>query len=82
MVSSQDNMERFIFTEPPLAKLSIIVYFAACFRMSLLSMVWEEHFLPQRKPGELDWSFLVDPICSLSFEDGNLILHARKPPNL
>ena len=64
MVNSQDNMERFIFTQPPLDKLSIVVYFAACFPMSLLSTVWEEHLLTRRKPGELDWSFLVCPVSS------------------
>ena len=56
MVSSPDNMERFIFTQPPLDELSAVVYFVACFPMSLLSTVWEEHFLPQRKPGQLDWN--------------------------
>ena len=82
MVSSQDKMRRFIFTQVPLDELSIIVYFVVCFPMSLLSTVWDEHFLPQREPGQLDRSFLVRPIFALLFEYGNLILHARKPPNL
>ena len=82
MVNSQDNMERFIFTQPPLDKLSIVVYFAACFPMSLLSTVGKNIFCHGASPGSWTGVFLSAQFLRFRFKDRKLILHARKPPNL
>ena len=82
MVSSQDNMQWFIFTQPPPDELLIIVYFVACFRMSLLSTVGKNIFCHGASPGSWTGVFLSAQFLRFRFKDRKLILHARKPPNL